>query len=453
MFSYAKHLSVFQRVIYLLLYYMKKTLLLCYIAILYVFSGCSPKQPEKDYTWLKQGIETAALQLKFTVAEIGDSIRLPRSIWTGYDTDFLCRQLDKKQLTGKDSARLKPIHDNLGSRRYCFSIYDWTSGFFPGELWYMYEYTKDDFWKEKARKQTELLEQEKWNGSTHDMGFKMYCSYGNGYRLTQDSGYKDILLQSAYTLIRRYNPKVGCIRSWDHNRDKWQYPVIIDNMMNLELLFWAFRTNGDSIFYQVAVDHARTTMKNHFRKDYSSYHVIDYDTLTGAVLHKNTHQGYSDASAWSRGQAWGLYGYTMCYRETGLPEFLERAKQIASYIFSNPTLPDDLIPYWDYNAPGIPDEPRDVSAATVTASALYELSMYDETNRTGYVDRADRILENLTNRYRASVGKDCGFLLLHSTGSKTHGSEVDVPIVYADYYYLEALLRKAKLEKEGTALL
>ena len=453
MFSYAKHLSVFQRVIYLLLYYMKKTLLLCYIAILYGFSGCSRKQPEKDYTWLKQGIETAALQLKFTVAEIGDSIRLPRSIWTGYDTDFLCRQLDKKQLTGKDSARLKPIHDNLGSRRYCFSIYDWTSGFFPGELWYMYEYTKDDFWKEKARKQTELLEQEKWNGSTHDMGFKMYCSYGNGYRLTQDSGYKDILLQSAYTLIRRYNPKVGCIRSWDHNRDKWQYPVIIDNMMNLELLFWAFRTNGDSIFYQVAVDHARTTMKNHFRKDYSSYHVIDYDTLTGAVLHKNTHQGYSDASAWSRGQAWGLYGYTMCYRETGLPEFLERAKQIASYIFSNPTLPDDLIPYWDYNAPGIPDEPRDVSAATVTASALYELSMYDETNRTGYVDRADRILENLTNRYRASVGKDCGFLLLHSTGSKTHGSEVDVPIVYADYYYLEALLRKAKLEKEGTALL
>ncbi len=331
--------------------------------------------------------------------------------------------------------------------------HDWTSGFFPGELWYMYEYTKDDFWKEKAREQTELLEQEKWNGGTHDMGFKMYCSYGNGYRLTQDSGYKDILLQSAYTLIRRYNPKVGCIRSWDHNRDKWQYPVIIDNMMNLELLFWAFRTNGDSTFYQVAVDHARTTMKNHFRKDYSSYHVIDYDTLTGAVLHKNTHQGYSDASAWSRGQAWGLYGYTMCYRETGLPEFLERAKQIASYIFSNPTLPDDLIPYWDYNAPGIPDEPRDVSAATVTASALYELSMYDETNRTGYVDRADRILENLTNRYRASVGKDCGFLLLHSTGSKTHGSEVDVPIVYADYYYLEALLRKAKLEKEGTALL
>ena len=324
---------------------------------------------------------------------------------------------------------------------------DWCSGFFPGELWYMYEYTKDDFWKEKARKQTELLEQEKWNGSTHDMGFKMYCSYGNGYRLTQDSGYKDILLQSAYTLIRRYNPKVGCIRSWDHNRDKWQYPVIIDNMMNLELLFWAFRMSGDSIFYQVAVDHARTTMKNHFRKDYSSYHVIDYDTLTGAVLHKNTHQGYSDASAWSRGQAWGLYGYTMCYRETGLPEFLERAKQIASY------MPDDLIPYWDYNAPGIPDEPRDVSAATVTASALYELSMYDETNRTGYVDRADRILENLTNRYRASVGKDCGFLLLHSTGSKTHGSEVDVPIVYADYYYLEALLRKAKLEKEGTALL
>ena len=329
--------------------------------------------------------------------------------------------------------------------------HDWTSGFFPGELWYMYEYTKDDFWKEKARKQTELLEQEKWNGSTHDMGFKMYCSYGNGYRLTQDSGYKDILLQSAYTLIRRYNPKVGCIRSWDHSRDKWQCPVIIDNMMNLELLYWAFKETGDSVYYNIANTHARTTIKNHFRDNYSSYHVIDYDTITGDVLHKHTHQGYNHESAWSRGQAWGLYGYTMCYRETKLPEFLSQAENIANYIFTNPTMPEDMVAYWDFDAPGIPNEPRDASAAAVMACAMYELSMYNPEKAALYKKWADTIVESLSKNYRAQLEGDRGFLLLHSTGARNF--ERDVPLVYADYYFLEALLKKAKLEKEGTAIL
>lgn len=330
---------------------------------------------------------------------------------------------------------------------------DWTSGFFPGELWYMYEYTGDDFWKDKARQQTALIEREKLNGGTHDMGFKVYCSFGNGYRLTGDANYKEVLLQSAYTLTTRYKEKIGAIRSWDHSRDKWECPVIIDNMMNLELLFWAFRASGDSLFYNVAVNHARTTMKNHYRDDYSSYHVVDYDTITGAVINRHTHQGYAHESAWSRGQAWGLYGYTMCYRETGLPEFLEQAGHIADYIFSSPALPEDLIPYWDFNAPGIPDEPRDASAATVTASALYELSMYIPEKQHDYVSKANTILNNLSKNYRTTAGKDRGFLLLHSTGSKMHNVEVDVPIVYADYYYLEALLRKQKLEKEGTAIL
>lgn len=330
---------------------------------------------------------------------------------------------------------------------------DWTSGFFPGELWYMYEYTGDDFWKDKARQQTALIEREKLNGGTHDMGFKVYCSFGNGYRLTGDANYKEVLLQSAYTLTTRYKEKIGAIRSWDHSRDKWECPVIIDNMMNLELLFWAFRASGDSLFYNVAVNHARTTMKNHYRDDYSSYHVVDYDTITGAVINRHTHQGYAHESAWSRGQAWGLYGYTMCYRETGLLEFLEQAGHIADYIFSSPTLPEDLIPYWDFNAPGIPDEPRDASAATVTASALYELSMYVPEKQHDYVSKANIILNNLSKNYRTTAGRDRGFLLLHSTGSKMHNVEVDVPIVYADYYYLEALLRKQKLEKEGTAIL
>lgn len=326
---------------------------------------------------------------------------------------------------------------------------DWTSGFFPGELWYMYEYTNDKKWEDAARKYTDPLECEKLNGTTHDMGFKVYCSFGNGYRLTGDENYKNILLESAYTLITRYKPETGVIRSWDHNKDKWQYPVIIDNMMNLELLFRAFKESKDSVFYNIAVNHAKTTIKNHFREDYSSYHVIDYDTITGNVLHKHTHQGYAHESAWSRGQAWAVYGYTMCYRETQIPAFLEQAKHVANYIFSNPNLPEDLIPYWDYDAPEIPNEPRDVSAATVTASALYELSLYDKENSRKYINWADTILKNLSESYLAKKGGDYGFLLLHSTGSKPGNFEIDAPIVYADYYFLEALLRKQKLEKTG----
>ena len=205
---------------------------------------------------------------------------------------------------------------------------------------------------------------------------------------------------------------------------------------------------NDSTFYNIAVNHARTTMKNHFRDDYSTYHVVNYDTITGNPICKVTHQGYADSSAWARGQAWALYGYTMCYRETGLPEFLEQAKHIERYIFTHPNLPEDLIPYWDFNAPEIPNEPRDASAATCIASALYELSTYVPEYKALYKEEADRILENLTAHYRAKPNGDNGFLLLHSTGSKPHNSEIDVPIVYADYYFLEALIRKNKLEKE-----
>ncbi len=328
---------------------------------------------------------------------------------------------------------------------------DWTSGFFPGELWMMYEYTGNNFWRKEAQRYTEALEKEKLNGRTHDMGFKMLCSYGNGYRLTQDMRYKDILIQAAKTLSTRFRPKAGIIRSWDHNKQKWQCPVIIDNMMNLELLFWATKTTGDSTYYKIAVSHAMTTMKNHFRPDFSSYHVVDYDTLTGKVIKKNTHQGYADESAWARGQAWALYGYTMCYRETGKKEFLEQAVNVEKYIFGNKNMPDDLIPYWDFDVPNIEKEPRDVSAATVMASALYELSRYVKGYKSRqYKDRADTIIRNLTGHYRATPGKDCGFLLLHSTGTKPTDTEVDVPIVYADYYFLEALLRKDRIEQNKT---
>ncbi|MBD0279175.1 MAG: glycoside hydrolase family 88 protein, partial [Flavisolibacter sp.] len=237
---------------------------------------------------------------------------------------------------------------------------DWTSGFFPGELWLLYEYTGKNEWKTQAQAFTANIEKEKWNGGTHDMGFKIYCSFGNGYRLTKDAHYKDVIIQSAKTLSTRFNTTTGVIKSWD-NRKEWGYPVIIDNMMNLELLFAATRLTGDSSFYKIAVSHANNTIKNHFRPDNSSYHVVDYDTLTGKIVKKSTHQGYADESAWARGQAWGLYGFTMCYRETRINAYLQQAERIASFILNHPNMPKDWVPYWDFNAPNIPNELRDVS--------------------------------------------------------------------------------------------
>jgi len=318
---------------------------------------------------------------------------------------------------------------------------DWTSGFFPGQLWFLYEYTRNDEWKKEAEKFTANIEREKFNGTTHDMGFKIYCSFGNGYKLTKDAHYKDVIIQSAKTLSTRFNPTAGVIRSWDHNKQKWDYPVIIDNMINLELLFEATKLTGDSSFYKIAFTHAVNTMKNHFRPDYSSYHVVDYDSATGKIIKKTTHQGYSDESAWARGQAWGLYGFTMCYRETKNKDFLNQAEHIASFILNHPHLPKDGIPYWDFDAPNIPDEPRDASAGAVIASALYELATYSK-NAAIYKKAADKIMKSLTDHYRSPLGENGGFILMHSTGSKPSNSEVDVPINYADYYYLEALLRK-----------
>lgn len=326
---------------------------------------------------------------------------------------------------------------------------DWCSGFFAGNLWFLYEYSGNAGFKNQAALFSSKLEKEKLNYTTHDMGFKLLCSYGNGYRITRDSTYRAILIQAARTLTSRFNPTVGCIRSWDHNKDKWSYPVIIDNMMNLELLFFAFNQTHDSAFYKVAVTHALTTMKNHFRENYSCFHVVDYDVATGKVVQRNTHQGLSDASSWARGQAWALYGYTVCYRETHDVRFLNQARNVAAYIFSNNNLPSDLIPYWDFNAAASKKTPRDVSAATVMASALYELSLYDSKQSDRFKSLADTILSNLTLHYRSKLSQNKGFLLLHSTGSFPQNSEIDVPIIYADYYFLEALLRKKSLESGG----
>lgn len=323
---------------------------------------------------------------------------------------------------------------------------DWCAGFFPGSMWFMYQYTKDDKWKERAEKHSMLIEDEQFDTTSHDVGFKMYNSFGNGYKFTGNQHYKDVVIQSAKTLSKRFNPHIGLIRSWDWNRKVWQYPVIIDNMMNLELLFEASELTGDDTFYKIADTHAKTTLSNHFRDDYSSYHVVDYDTISGKAIKKQTFQGYSDPSAWARGQAWALYGYTMCYRYTQNPDYLKQAKGITNFIFTHPNLPADLIPYWDFNDADIPNVPRDASAACITASALYELAGYSPQNSKQYITWADRILKNLAANYEAELGTNQGFLLLHSTGHLPGGSEIDVPINYADYYFLEALLRSREVK-------
>jgi rhamnogalacturonyl hydrolase YesR len=324
---------------------------------------------------------------------------------------------------------------------------DWTSGFFPGNLWMVYELTGDEKWKEAAIEYTLPLEPEQWDGSTHDLGFKMFNSFGKAYKATGNSDYRNIVIQSAKTLATRFNPNVGCIRSWDHNSDKWDFPVIIDNMMNLEMLMWVAKETGNDTLKQIAISHAQTTAKNHFREDYSSYHVIDYNPETGEVENRNTHQGYSDESAWSRGQAWGLYGFTMMYRETGMEEFLFLAEKIAGFILKQKGIKEGQIPCWDFNAPNIPNEPLDASAGAIITSALYELSAFSENGKE-YTEVADLLFHKLSSvDFLAAVGENEGFLLKHSTGHLPHNSEIDVPIVYADYYYLESNIKRENMGK------
>jgi rhamnogalacturonyl hydrolase YesR len=318
----------------------------------------------------------------------------------------------------------------------------WASGFFPGSLLYIYEQTKDQALYDEAKKMLDLLAPQQYNTTTHDLGFMMYCSFGNALRF--DSGnaeYKQILINSAKSLASRFNPKVGCIKSWDSSPSN--FLVIIDNMMNLELLFWATKETGDSSYYKMAVSHADMTMKNHFRPDYSSYHVVNYDPETGAVVQRFTEQGYSDSSAWARGQSWGLYGFTMVYRETKDPKYLDQANNIAHFILTNIHLPNDKIPYWDYDAPDIPNALRDASAAAIMASAFVELSHYvDGGLATQYMNAADTILSNLSySNYRAAPGENGGYILMHGVGGFPQHSEIDVPLNYSDYYFLEALKR------------
>ncbi len=366
--------------------------------------------------------------------------------------DFAAQQSILMAESLKDQpTRLPKTMNRNGELETCNSAW-WVSGFFPGVLWYLYEYTNDDALKTWAENYTDRVKEEQYTTDNHDVGFMIFCSFGNGYRLTQNPEYLPVIENASKSLITRFDEKIGCTRSWDYASwsKQWKYPVIIDNMMNLELLEWSAKKFDNEQFDFIARSHATTTMNNHFREDGSSYHVISYDPETGVAEQKHTSQGFSHASAWARGQAWGLYGFTMMYRETKNEAYLEQAKKIANFIVNHPRLPEDGIPYWDFDAPNIPNALRDASAGAITSSALFELSTFvDKSLSDQYYQLAKKQLVSLSEKpYLANLGENANFILQHSVGHMPARSEVDVPLTYADYYYVEALIRYLKMNDE-----
>lgn len=318
----------------------------------------------------------------------------------------------------------------------------WCSGFFPGSLLYIYEYTKDAEIRKEAEKRLAILEKEKHYKGNHDLGFMMYCSFGNAYRLFGKPEDKATIDTAAASLATRYRPSIKAIQSWDSSAN-FKCPVIIDNMMNLELLNWVSDHGGNARYKEISITHANTTIQNHYRPDYSAYHVLDYDLAAGKVARKKNWQGAFDSSAWARGQAWGFYGFTMMYRFTKDKRYLQQAKNIAGFLMNHPNLPEDKIPYWDFDAPKIPNALRDASAGAIMASAFLELGQYTTgKEKKQYVAIAEKMIRSLSSdKYRAKSGTNGGFILMHCVGHLLGNSEVDQPLTYADYYFLEALKR------------
>ncbi|MBQ3206474.1 MAG: glycoside hydrolase family 88 protein [Bacteroidales bacterium] len=407
---------------------MKVKLLLAALIITGMSVQCTDK---RDI--IEENIENAKAQLDYLIkaSEANDTLRIPSTFRNG-EIDFVPTD-------------------------------DWVSGFFAGTLWYMYELTGEEYYAEQAQKHTEILHDIQFLKWHHDVGFMVYDSYGNGLRLKNIEGYDTVLVNTAKSLATRFRPNAGIIQSWNVDRGwqserGWKCPVIIDNMMNLELFFKVSEMTGDPVYKEIAMSHADKTLANHYRDDFSTYHVVDYDDETGEIRRKCTAQGIADESRWARGQAWSIYGFTVAYRFTGEERYLQRAKDVANYLLvEEDNMPEDLVPYWDYDVKEFGKEMgedylakygeiRDVSSAAIVASALYELHWM--TKDDFYKQKADKMIESLsTPAYRAKVGENGGFILMHSVGSIPHGGNIDVPLNYADYYFLEALIRKGRIEK------
>ena len=407
---------------------MKVKLLLAALLITGMSVQCTDK---RDI--IEENIEKAKAQLDYLIkaSEANDTLRIPSTFRNG-EIDFVPTD-------------------------------DWVSGFFAGTLWYMYELTGEEYYAEQAQKHTEILHDIQFLKWHHDVGFMVYDSYGNGLRLKNIEGYDTVLVNTAKSLATRFRPNAGIIQSWNVDRGwqserGWKCPVIIDNMMNLELFFKVSEMTGDPVYKEIAMSHADKTLANHYRDDFSTYHVVDYDDETGEIRRKCTAQGIADESRWARGQAWSIYGFTVAYRFTGEDRYLQRAKDVADYLLvKEDNMPEDLVPYWDYDVKEFGKEMgedylskygeiRDVSSAAIVASALYELHWM--TKDAFYKQKADKMIESLSSpAYRAKVGENGGFILMHSVGSIPHGGNIDVPLNYADYYFLEALIRKGRIEK------
>ena len=394
-----------------------KTILMCLPCAL-IIAACYPKTSEPAASFADEVLDYCISQTERSLEMLQpyDYMMSPRNIALG---DSVWHQ--------------RPVSKEL-----------WTEGFWPGILWYAYEYSQDESILEAAKGYTEVLEfLSQQPAYDHDLGFIMFCSYGNGYRLTGDERYKDIIIATAERLSELYNPAVGTMLSWPREVPTFGgHNTIMDNMINLETLFWAAENGGRPELRDIAIAHADTTMKYHFREDGSCYHVAVYDAETGEFMRGCTHQGYADDTMWARGQSWAIYGYTMCYRFTKDPRYLDFACKVTDVYLKG--LPEDMVPYWDFNDPMIPNASKDASAAAVVASALIELSGYVEGDKgQQYLDDAKAMLESLHSNYRS--GDINPSFLLHSTGHRPAGSEIDYSIIYADYYYIEALLRLKNL--------
>jgi rhamnogalacturonyl hydrolase YesR len=322
-------------------------------------------------------------------------------------------------------------------------VLDWTAGYFPGTLWYLYELTGDSIWMNEAI-HFQKLNIDDLQRDYMDVGFIANNSFGHGYRITGNDTFKEQIIKAADVVYNRFDPRVGFLLAWDADKGwqgtrGWQYPVIVDNMANMEILFIASELTGNPKYKEAATTHANRTMQVHYRDNMSAYHVVDLDSVTGEIRSKQTAQGYAPESRWARGQAWGLYGFTATYKHTKDSVYLIQAQKIADYIWNNAKVKDGCIPYWDYDAPNIPNEPVDASAAAITASALIELGAYLGEE---YFNRGKKIVETLaSDEYLAQIGTNGNFLIKHCVGSIPHKSEIDVPVIYADYYFLEALLK------------
>ena len=390
----------------------------------------------KKTTWILVFLITATAMMAQTAASKGKMQQIIKENFVIAASQY------RYMMTLTPADKMPQSYDEKNNKLLTRNITWWCSGFYPGSLWLIYEQTNDEVIKQEAERVLKLIEPNQTYTRHHDLGFMMYCSFGNAYRLTKNENYKKNIFRSAESLSTSYRPSIKAIQSWDGN-ENFKCPVIIDNMMNLEMLNWVSDHGGDAKYKEIAITHSNTSLKNHFRPNHSSYHVIDYNLETGGIIRKATHQGAANCSAWARGQIWGFYGYTMMYRFTKNKQYLNHARNIAKFILNHPNLPADKVPYCDFDAPQIPNAQRDASAAAIIASALLELAQYIVgKEKQVYITAAETMLQSLSgDGYRAKAGENGGFLLKHSTGAFPLNSEVDVPLIYADCYFLEALKR------------